>query len=258
MPVNLGAMVMTAAAEQVIRDVPSWVGILIGVIGVALTYVSYRSQRNRKRMEFLVLSNQRLLTSRVAGDLDVAFNGETVEDPSIVVLRMVSTGDKAILKTDFHSPLAIVIKGARRIVTASVAAKRPRDLDLTMTSEGNRVVIEPTLINPEDFLEIQILASGQATHVALEGRIADVVLKRREELPYPPGSGPEGEMLGFDRFMWIVMPIVFFCLVLPLAWVNDLSLVARGGTLVGAGTLAFIAYPLQLRALVRRRRIWRS
>ena len=250
-------MVIASATEQALQDAPSWIGVLIGIASIVVTYVAYRSQRNRKQLEFVVVGNQRILTSRVADVLDVSFNGRKVEDPSIVILRIVSTGDRAIPAADFHRPLAVTLRGVHHIVTASVAAVRPRDLDVTLIMEANRVVFTPTLINPEDFLELQILASGRATDVALEGRIADVTPKRRRQLPYPPGSGPEGEMLGFDRFVWILMPVVFFGPFLSLAWVGDFSVIARGGILFGAAILAFVAYPLRVRALVRRRRIWR-
>jgi hypothetical protein len=78
-----------------------------------------------KRLEYVVVYKQRILSSmlvpsrRFAGELEVVLNGETVDDPVIVSVRMVNTGDRAILSTDFHEPLAVQLLGSQRIASAT-------------------------------------------------------------------------------------------------------------------------------------------
>ena len=111
-----------------------------------------------KRLEYVVVYKQRILSSmlvpsrRFAGELEVVLNGETVDDPVIVSVRMVNTGDRAILSTDFHEPLAVQLLGSQRIVSATVTSSRPSDLkpQLSVDDDQSRVVISPTLINPGD------------------------------------------------------------------------------------------------------------
>jgi len=148
-----------------------------------------------------VVYKQRILSSRLvpwrrlAGELEVVLNGETVDDPVIVSVRMGNTGDRAILSSDFHEPLTVQLLGSQRIVSATVTSSRPSDLkpQLSVDDDESRVVISPTLINPGDLIELQVIASGPVRDVALQGRVADVVPVKRQGLPYPPGSGPEGE-----------------------------------------------------------------
>jgi len=111
---------------------------------------------------------------------------------------MVSTGDKGMPAEAFESPLTVTFHGAQEIVSASACALRPPDLPIKLRTETNRAIIEPLLLNAEDFIEIQALTAGQAGDVTVDARIADVTPKRRNSLPYPPGSGQEGKMLTFD------------------------------------------------------------
>jgi hypothetical protein len=238
-------------------DVGTWTAVLIGIIAVSIAWLAYRSQRGRKGLEYIVLSIQRLVDPRVAQDLDVVFDGRPVDDPSLTVLRMVSTGDKGIPSETFESPLRVTLVGASRVVHASVSAKRPSDLPVALTTDSNHASIDPLLLNPGDFIEVLVLADGQPTRVALDARIADVTPKRRNSLPYPPGSGPEGQMIGQDRFFWFVLPFVLAVLAYFAIASADLRAVATIAWVVTVTLVFFVIYPMQVRRLVGRRRAWR-
>jgi hypothetical protein len=241
-----------------VADLGTWVGVLVAVVAVAITWATYRSQRNRKQLEYLVLSTQRLVSPRVADDLDVFFDGRPVDDPSLTVLRMVSTGDKGIPADIFETPLTITLHGANAIVSASVSAVRPEGLPVKLTTDANQAHIEPLLLNAGDFIEIQALAAGQPFRVAVEARITDVVPKRRNSLPYPPGSGAEGQMLAMDKFMWSVPELLLAALLYFVISSADMSAVATVAWVVVAVTVVFfVIYPMQVKRLVRHRRNWR-
>jgi hypothetical protein len=191
-----------------VQTLLTWIGVAFTIVAAGIAWITYRSQRNIKRLEYVVVYKQRILSSRLvpsrrfAGELEVVLDGETVDDPVIVSVRMVNTGDRAILSTDFHEPLAVQLLGSQRIVSATVTSSRPSDLRPQLSVDESRVVISPTLINPGDLIELQVIASGPVRDVAMQGRVADVVPVKRQGLPYPPGSGPEGEMVAFDKVIW--------------------------------------------------------
>lgn len=238
-------------------ELATWTGVCLAGLALVVAWATYRSQSEQRGIEYLVLSNQRLVSPRVAGDLEVSFRGQVVEAPALTVLRMVSTGDRAIAAAAFEGPLVVTLAGARRVVSASVSAMRPRDLPVVLSSEGDAVHVDPLLLNPGDFLEIQALTEGQPEHVRVSGRIADVKPRRRTQLPYPPGSGLEGEMTGFDKFMWIVPEVLVAACLLAVIVVADLSATARVAWVVVVAVVFGIIYPVQVRRLVRRRRNWR-
>jgi hypothetical protein len=131
----VGPIVQTAgmvqhlqAADELRRtatDIGTWTAVVVGIAAALIAWLTYRSQRGRKGLEYLVLSTQRLVDPRVAEDLDVHFDGRPVDDPSLTVLRMVSTGDRGIASETFESPLRITFEGASKVVHASVSAVRP-------------------------------------------------------------------------------------------------------------------------------------
>lgn len=238
-------------------DFGTWVGVLVAVLAVIIAWATYRSQRSRRELEYLVLSTQRLVNPRVAQDLDVVFDGRAVDDPSLTVLRLVSTGDKGIPATTFETPLTITLHGAISIVSASVSAVRPEGLPVKLTTDANQAHIEPLLLNPGDFIEIQALAAGQPDRIDVRARITDVVPRRRNSLPYPPGSGPEGQMTGIDKIMWSVPEF----LVAAFAYFSiidaETSAIATVGWMTAVTVVFFVIYPMQVHRLVRRRRNWR-
>lgn len=125
--------------------------------------------------------------------------------------------------------------------------------------DGDRVRMKPALINPEDMLELQVVCNGRASQISLAGRVADLKVKQRKQLPYPPGSGEEGEMVAFDRFMWFVFAPAFVVAVgVWLAFFRDeVTSTARLLTLLATAIIVGLVYPMYVRHLVRRRRIWR-
>jgi hypothetical protein len=238
-------------------DIAAWTSLVVTAVGLLIAWITYLNQRGRQGLEYLVLSNQPLVNRRVAPDLDVSFRDQPVRDPSLLIVRMVSTGDKAIPASAYETPLAFALSGAQSVVTASVSATRPPDLTVQLTWERNKVFIQPLLLNVGDFIELQVLAAGRAHSIDLEVRIADVQPRRRTSLPYPPGSGPEGQMLGFDKFMWAFGPVSLFGILLAAMWTNDARPLAFAGWASAAAVLLFVLFPMRVSTLVRRRRNWR-
>lgn len=238
-------------------NLDTWLGVAVAVLALAIAWLTYRNESGRKQLEYLVVSVQRLVSPRVATELVVSFDGRVVEDPSLTVLRLVSSGALGIPADTFEGPVTITLHGSTSIVSASVSAIRPDSLPVVLTSAGNQIHIEPLLLNPGDFIEVQALAAGQPTQVSVDGRITDVLPKRRTSLPYPPGSGPEGQMVGMDKFMWSVPELVLALLTYIFISIARLSTTATIAWAVAATVLFFVIYPLQVRRLVRRRRNWR-
>lgn len=238
-------------------DLAAWIGVVVAIIAVAVAWLTYRDQSSKKGLEYLVLSSRPLVSSRVASELTVSFGGRPVVEPSFTVLRLVSTGDKGIPAGSFEGPLAVNLKGAKEIVSGSVSARRPDDLPVSLQATGDRLFIEPLLLNPGDFIEVQALSDGQPEAVVVEARIADVTPRRRSQLPYPPGSGPEGQMIAMDKFMWIVPEPLAAAIAVYAVASSGLSTVAKTAWITTAVVAAGVVYPLVVRRLVKRRRAWR-
>ena len=166
-------------------------------------------------------------------------------------------GDAAIRPEDFESDLKVTLEGAREVVSASWTANRPTDLDPTLEVQGVEVLVSPHVFNPGDMLELQVISSGPPRTVGVTGRVADLTIKKRVSLPYPPGSGSEGEMLGFDQFVWFIFVPGFIVGLGLLAAFQDGITGTQQAVIAIATSLLLLAYLVQTRYLVRRRRRWR-
>lgn len=238
-------------------DLGTWISVAVAVAALIFTVLSYLHRRGRSRLEYVVIVHRRLLPGRVAGELDVTHGGAVVAEPALTVVRIVSVGDQPIRPEDFETDLTVTLDAIQEVVSASWSAVRPADLRPEIEIRDARVLIPPKVINPGDMLELQVLSAGQPTGVSVAGRVAGLAIVEREALPYPPGSGSEGEMLGFDRFMWFAAaPACIIAVGLGLALREGLSDVGRGLT-VGGTALVLVAYLIQVAYLVRRRRRWR-
>lgn len=206
-----------------------------------------------------MIANTKILPGRVARDLEVRHNGDVLMEPSLTILRLVNTGDRPIKAEDFESDIVIRFEGVRDLSSATWTASRPADLRPDIEIDDDCVRLKPTLINPEDMLELQVLSAGQPRDISVAGRVADLSVIPRKGLPYPPGSGREGEMVGMDRFVWYVFTPAFIVAIgAGVALGGKTSPAARVLVLVTTGILGGVLYPLFVRYLVRRRRLWRS
>jgi len=239
-------------------DLASWIAAVVGVAALVVAYLAYRSQRGRTRLEYVVETNAHLLPQAVADHVQVLRDGQVIDNPAISIIRLVNTGDRSIQIADFHSDLKFKFADSVNIVALTLTKSRPSEWKPDISYTKNEISIKPTLINPDDMLQIQALTSGGAGKITVGSRISNITEIKRRELPYPPGSGREGELLPFDKFMWYgVMPaaIILFGVVMPQG--IGLSVTARVILAVVAIVAAGILHPMWVRHLIRRRRLWR-
>jgi hypothetical protein len=242
-------------------SIATWIGVAIGAVslsGVFFGYLGYRVQRNRVKLEYVVISTTQIVPAGRNTQLDVVHQGKTVPDAFMTILRLVNIGDKPIEDTDFKTGISIIFPSVQEIASATATKVRPPGLRPTLRIQGKVATIDPVLLNAEDAIEIQAITSGRVTSLGMQARIVGLkAITRRARLPYPPGSGDEGEMIRFDRFMWYVFMPVFLVLIVAavLTWLYLTSLaIAIGSSILGVIILAL--YPLLVHRLIRRRRIW--
>ncbi len=238
-------------------DTGTWVGAVVAIAALIFSIATYWRRRGKSRLEYVVLTRTQLLPAGVANELEVAHDGVAFADPALTVVRLVSVGDEPIRLDDFETDLSVSFDGVQALMSASWSAVRPADLQPEMRIEENRVRVAPAVINPGDMLELQVLSAGCPSGVSVGGRVAGLSIVEREALPYPPGIGSEGEMSGFDKFMWVVaIPAGIILAGVALGLGDDVSRTSRV-LIAGGAALVLAAYVIQARYLVERRRRWR-
>lgn len=165
------------------------IGVFLSAIAILATFAVYWLQRQVKEVSFGVLSKRRLLSvaDEVASRVQVHLDGRVVQNVSLWTFGIKNTGQKAVIPDDFLRPISIGFEDAE-LLSAEIAHQKPKNLGATVTSDGSLVTVQPLLLNPGDYLTVQVLLSGAAPDYRYDGRIVDV---RRIELlhlasAYPP------------------------------------------------------------------------
>lgn len=174
----------------------NWVGFAVGVAGVLLSIWFYVRQRTPKALDYRLLIHQPILIGVARDRLEVLSRntGVVVEDPHLLAIRVGNTGKKEILRSDFERPLRLLLDPPTRILSSDVTRSHPSNLSVATTigEGGQSVTIEPTLLNPGDSFDLQIITNGAPRRTGLlEGRVAGLrmigdlstIERRRYERP---------------------------------------------------------------------------
>lgn len=235
----------------------TWIAVAIGLATLVVAVLAYLRRQPKTQLEYIVLTRSEVLPAGLPRTFQLVHRDLQVEDPSMAIVRIVNTGDRAIPEVDFASDLTINLPGAR-VVSVLCTAKRPHDLQPKLVIDGERVQISPLLLNSGDMMQLQILSAGLPSEIEVSGRVKDLSIARRTELPYPPGSGEHGEFYGpVDYFVWFFfIPGTILGVGALIALNGHNSAAGRIVAAVVAILLALVVYPLQVIFLLRRRRLW--
>jgi hypothetical protein len=185
-------------------------GAILGVIGATLVSLAfYWLSLKPRRFGWQVMSMNRILS--VPDDerkkLRVIYGDDDVTDPNIVVLRIGNVGKAEIAKSDFDGHVTISFDKAK-LLARSVTAVSSKDVrpqlgaTVDLGTEGAQaawaVSLEPMLLNPGEWFEIQFVTDGELVGPTLRGRIAGQKVLREIEFdntPFGRRAGLIGTMI---------------------------------------------------------------
>ena len=159
------------------RD-PLWqfVGVLLALAAIAGSFIIYFLQRQRKSISYEVISKNQLLTvgEELAGKLQVLYEGEPATDICLLVLKLSNSGNQPVAMSDYERPISLGTGTHSRILSVAVTEKDPEALSVELTVEQSRVVLQPLLLNSNDFIILKLLVSDFGGAVIADARIVGV------------------------------------------------------------------------------------
>ncbi len=159
------------------RD-PAWqfIGVLLALAAIFLTYVVYRRQQLRKRLTYDVVSRNQLLTVKeeLAGKLSILYEGRPAKAISVLVVRLWNSGNQPIQAADYERPISFLIQEPGTVLSADIIDVYPSSLNPGLAIDENKVHIEPVLLNPDDSLTLKILLKDPGNLFWPDARIAGV------------------------------------------------------------------------------------
>lgn len=135
-------------------------GIIIGVAATVIVgAVVYRMQRQKKTLDWEILTDEPINTGAVELDIHVTFGKDCeLREPRIITVRLANTGKSEIRPGDFDGPIIIrtapwlTIKTASTIRTARTMRHTP-----SCRWDKNKCSIESVLFNRDDWIDVQLL-----------------------------------------------------------------------------------------------------
>jgi hypothetical protein len=133
-----------------LRD-PIWqfLGALLTIVVFAIGYFITRQSRG---LSFEIVVNSKVFKSAagVSERVQLLVDGKPLEDASLLVVKIVNSGNQPINERDYSDPIKIQVENYLTdptLLSAQVIATSPDNPLATIRIEGNRAVLSPVLLN---------------------------------------------------------------------------------------------------------------
>ena len=161
---------------EALRD-PVWqfVGAVLTVLSLVAMFWIYWLQRQTKELAFGLLSSRRPLAiaDELSSRVTVLLDGRSVGNLHLLVFGLKNSGHRAVAPTDFERNLSIKFSDGA-VISAEISAETPPNLYAQLCVSDDKVDLQPLLLNPGDFLLIQVLVSSAKPDYVMNARVLDV------------------------------------------------------------------------------------
>ena len=174
---------------EFLRD-PFWqfIGAVLALIAIAVSVVLYLLQRKRKVLAYEIVSRTPLLSVKeeVKGRVQITFDGQPVSDATMVILKLLNSGNVPILPFDFLRPVNIGFGKDAQILSAEIIETNPDNIEASVEVGAQTLTLVPVLLNGGDSVTLKVLLTRFEGDVDVNGRIVGVKqIQSVKENPMP-------------------------------------------------------------------------
>lgn len=161
------------------RGGPSrYLNLLLTLVATVIAVITYFSARGpAKAIEVHLESSQSLLATDAAKFVTVTHGSERVTSPVRVVFSVLAKGREPIRRDDIESHVFVRFPQSR-VLIATVAQTSPVGMSATVSLDQRGVdqvvSVAHGLLNPGDYIRVEVLVDGAVEQVSVGGRIAGV------------------------------------------------------------------------------------
>jgi hypothetical protein len=105
--------------------------------------------------------------------LQIVYDGKPIENPHLVVMRFVNSGNIPITPNEFQSDIELSFGQSAEILTVQIEDRHPDNIKLNVEHDGKKIHIFPTLLNQKDSFRIKAIIS-KFEQVIIDGRITGI------------------------------------------------------------------------------------
>lgn len=148
-------------------------GTIISAVIIVISLVTF--QRPKKNLAYEVSFN-RILSD--VGDHDnrltISLMGKPLSSLGLVAIKIINNGNRPIMTNDYESPIRFMFETSTEIISTRITDTNPVNLPGELFIAGSTVSLKPILLNPGDYLRIEILLSPAATNMSVDWRVVGV------------------------------------------------------------------------------------
>ena len=150
------------------------VSLLLAVLGVVAP-ISWDYYSGQKSITLTAVSQSSVISPSISVDgLEISYKGVPLTTLSRSTFLIENTGSKSLLQSDVVAPIEIFVDEGVRVFDAMIESKTPDNLDILITQKTNSVLINFTLLNPDDRVSVSLLTDSTTSKFSAATRIAGV------------------------------------------------------------------------------------
>lgn len=159
---------------------PAWIGIMLGIIAIAVAIWSamyqVRKQREKKEITYQRISEAPIVTvnNDIASRVEVLLDGKPAKEVRLVVFEVKNVGYSAVKGEDYFEPLIFhfdnEVVGGEVLKTKPNEFLEPSRLASFLTFKGKAVQLSACPLNPGDAITFSVFIEGEG-QVDVRGRI---------------------------------------------------------------------------------------
>lgn len=158
------------------NDVWKWlgeqVGNILGVAGLVTGFIFWWISRRPKRFGWQVLNHTPIISHSARWlPLKVVYDGQDVDSPNLIMVRVGNVGKAEIRGHDFDGPVRIDFKEGR-ILAVGVNDTSVPDISPDLEQAPNSVAFTPSLLNAGEWIDLQFVTDGPPEMPAIHARVA--------------------------------------------------------------------------------------
>ncbi len=161
---------------DLLRD-PVWqfIGAILGILAIIVSIIIFLIQRKNKIFSYEINSATAVLsgTEEISGQLKILYKGKVVKNVSLLVIKLMNTGNVPIISSDYERNVELVFNNCDKILSAEISESTPSNLSGEIYLSEKSVGLKPLLLNPNDSITLKILLSGSLDFF-INGRIVGI------------------------------------------------------------------------------------
>ncbi len=163
------------------------------VIGGLIALVVYWRQHRPKTLDYQIVNNIPILANRsgeIADKLNVTYDSFQVKDPRIITVRIVNTGKRSIMPSDYEGRVRITFE-QYVLIDGSISSAANDDIKTKLFFVGAKgellsgpprfsaMSLEFGLLNPGEWVELLLISDGDPGEISVTARFADQARQMR-------------------------------------------------------------------------------